>query len=202
MKKGIIYNLSPFNNETNMSSIEYIIKKLLAFILIYVFSAVLGEAIIIGILYGMDYDPLHGIMPDGQISELLFYYGFLIFFLATLLYCRFVEKKNIKFMGFTENPIEYLAGIFIATILLVIIIGIGCIFGSIGFDGFNTNVHIKSFLLWILAFAVQGAAEEIMCRGFLLHSLKNRISVTLAILISSTAFVFPHLSSLLEAELV
>ena len=25
MKKGIIYNLSPFNNETNMSSAEYII---------------------------------------------------------------------------------------------------------------------------------------------------------------------------------
>lgn len=28
MKKGIIYNLNPFNNETNMSSAEYIIKKL------------------------------------------------------------------------------------------------------------------------------------------------------------------------------
>ena len=49
MKKGIIYNLNPFNNETNMSSAEYIIKKLLAFILIYVFSAVLGEAVIMGI---------------------------------------------------------------------------------------------------------------------------------------------------------
>ena len=48
MKKGIIYNLSPFNNETNMSSAEYIIKKLSAFILIYVFSAVLGEGISLG----------------------------------------------------------------------------------------------------------------------------------------------------------
>ena len=74
--------------------------------------------------------------------------------------------------------------------------------GSIEFGGFNTNVNIKSLLLWVLAFGIQGAAEEIMCRGFLLHSLKNRISVPLAILISSTAFVFPHLSSLLEAELV
>ena len=66
MKKGIIYNLNPFNNETNMSSAEYIIKKLMAFILIYFFSAVLGEGVIIGILYGMGYDPLHGIMPVGS----------------------------------------------------------------------------------------------------------------------------------------
>ena len=202
MKKGIIYNLSPFNNETNMSSAEYIIKKLLAFILIYVFSAVLGEGIIIGILYGKGYDPLHGIMPEGQISELLLYYGFLVFSLATLLYCRFVENKNIKSIGFSGNPIEYLAGTLVATILLFIIIGIGCFSSSISFCGFNTNVNIKSLLLWVLAFGIQGATEEIMCRGFLLNSLKNRISIPLAIFISSTAFVFPHLSSLIEADLV
>ena len=202
MKKGIIYNLNPFNNETNMSSAEYIIKKLLAFILIYVFSAVLGEGVIIGILYGMGYDPSHGIMPAGEISELLLYYGFLVFSLVTLLYCRFVEKKNIKFVGFSGNPIEYLAGALVATILLFIILGIGCLCGSISFCGFSTNVNIKSILLWILAFGIQGATEEIMCRGFLLNSLKNRISIPLAILISSTAFVFPHLSSLIEADFV
>ena len=202
MKKGIIYNLNPFNNETNMSSAEYIIKKLLAFILIYVFSAVLGEGVIIGILYGMGYDPSHGIMPAGEISELLSYYGFLVFSLVTLLYCRFVEKKNIKFVGFSGNPIEYLAGALVATILLFIILGIGCLCGSISFCGFNTNVSIKSILLWVLAFGIQGATEEIMCRGFLLNSLKNRISIPLAILISSTAFVFPHLSSLIEADFV
>lgn len=200
MKKGIIYNLSPFNNETNMSTTEYIIKKVLAFILIYVFSALLGEGVIIGVLYGMGYDPLHGIMPDGQISELLFYYGFLLFSVVTILYCRLIEKKKIKFVGFTKKIVEYLAGALIATILLFIIIGISCIIGSVNYCGFNTNVNISSLLLWILAFVIQGATEEIMCRGFLLHSLKNRISIPLAIFISSTAFVVPHLSSLIEAD--
>lgn len=76
-----------------MSGAEYIIKKLFAFVLIYGGSAILGEGIIIGILFGMGYDPLHGVMPEGQISELLLYYGFVIFSLVTLLYCRFVEKK-------------------------------------------------------------------------------------------------------------
>ncbi len=202
MKKSIIYKLSPFNNETNMSGAEYIIKKLLAFILIYGGSAVLGEGIIIGILFGMGYDPLHGVMPEGQIGELLPYYGFLIFGLVTLLYCGFVEKKNMKSVGFSGKPIEYLAGALLASILLVIIITIDCIFDSITFCGFNTTVNVTSLLLWILAFGIQGATEEIMCRGFLLNSLKNRTSIPLAILISSTAFVFPHLSSLSEADFV
>ncbi len=200
MKKRIIYNLSPFNNETNMSGAEYIIKKLLAFILLYGISAVLGEGIIIGILSVMGYDPLHGVMPEGQIGELLLYYGFVIFSLVTLLYCRFVEKKNANSIGFSGKVTDYLAGALLASILLVVIIGISCISGSIQFLGFNTNVTVKSLLLWILAFGIQGAAEEVMCRGFLLNSLKDRISIPLAILISSTAFVFPHLSSLIEAD--
>ena len=75
MKKGIIYRLSPLNNETNMSASLYVIKKALAFILIYVVSAVLGEGVIIGILYGLGYDPLCGIMPEGEIGALLPYYG-------------------------------------------------------------------------------------------------------------------------------
>ncbi|MGN1205302.1 MAG: lysostaphin resistance A-like protein [Lachnospiraceae bacterium] len=202
MKKSIIYNLCPFNNETNMSIAEYIIKKLLAFILIYGFSAVLGEGVIIGILYGMGYDPLNGVMPTGQIAELFVYYGFIFFAFITLFYWRFVEKKTIQSIGFSGNAIDYLAGALLAVILLFIIISICCILGSMTFDGLNTNVDIKSLVLWAIAFCIQGAAEEIMCRGFLLHSLKKRISVLPAIMISSGAFTLPHLPGLLESDLI
>lgn len=200
MKKSIIYNLNPFNNETNMSEAEYIIKKLLAFFLLYGISAVLGEGIIIGLISGMGYDPLHGIMPEGQFSELLVYYGFVIFALVTLVYCRFVEKKDMKSIGFSGKSTDYLLGALLAISLLVVIIGVGCVCGSITFSGFNTNFDVKSLLLWMLAFAIQGTAEEIMCRGFLLNTLKTKISMPLAIIISSTAFVIPHLSSLMEAD--
>ena len=202
MKKGIIYRLSPFNNETDMPALQYAIKKVLAFILIYGVSAVLGEGIIIGILYAMGYDPLQGAMPVGEISELLFYYGFLVFSIVTILYCRFIEKKKIKLIGFSGNPIEYLVGALLAVSLLFLIMGIGCISGTVRFHGLSTDINIKSFWLWILAFGIQGATEEIMCRGFLLNALKTRMSIQMAILISSTAFVFPHLSTLVEADLM
>ena len=202
MKKGIVYKLSPFNNETDMSALLYVIKKVLAFVLIYVVSAVLGEGVIIGILYAMGYDPLNGIIPDANIGELLPYYGFLIFSLVTLLYCRFVEKKKITFMSFKGIFTDYLLGTLLASGLLVIITGIGCVCDSITFLGFNTDVEVKSLVFWMLAFVIQGYAEEIMCRGFLLNSLKIRISTMPAILISSTVFVFPHLFSLMEEDFV
>ena len=155
----------------------------------------------------MGYDPLHGVMPVGQIVELLPYYGFIIFSLVTLNYCRFVEKRTIKSIGFSGNAIDYLAGALLAIILLFIIISIGCILDSMMFVEFNTNVNIKnvnikSLILWILEFGVQGTTEEIMCRAFLLNSLQKRISKPMAIMISSTAFVLPHLFSLLEANFV
>lgn len=202
MKKGIIYNLSPFNNETNMSKAEYVIKKVLAFIMIYIFSALLGEAVVIGVLYGMGYDPLHGVMPNGQISELIFYYGFFIFSAITLLYCRFIEKKKIMLTNIWRKIKDYIFGALIATILLVIIICINCIIGAMNYCGLNANISIESLMLWLIAFFIQGATEEIMCRGFLLYGLKKRISIPLAIFISSTAFVVPHLSSLIEAEFI
>lgn len=70
MKTHVI-NLLPFNNRTEMSRTEYVIKKVLAFILIFFVAGVLGEAVVIGLYTGMGYDPLHGVMPEGQMQILL-----------------------------------------------------------------------------------------------------------------------------------
>lgn len=179
---------------------KYIMKSLLAFVLIYCVSAVLGEGIIIGILYGMGYDPLHGFMPEGQIGELLPYYGYAIFSLVTIAYCKFVEKRTMKSIGFAGKGVDYLLGALLAVILLFIIIGVNCVFGSMMFNGLNTNVSVKNLVLWMLAFGIQGATEEIMCRGFLMKSLQKETSIPMAVVISSTAFVVPHLPSLIEAD--
>lgn len=183
-------------------SIIYTIKKVVTFGVLYAVSAVLGEVLVIGGLVGLGYDPLQGEMPEGPIGELLFYYGFVIFALVTIAYWRLVEKKKLKEIGFSGNPLEYLAGALLAVLLLGIIMGAACVFDAITFHGFSVNVDLGSLLLWIVAFGIQGATEEIMCRGFLLNSLKCKVSAPVAILVSSTAFAFPHLSSLLEADFV
>ena len=198
--KKIISNLNPFNNATDMPMVQYIIKKVLAFVLIYCVSALIGEGVVIGMLYGMGYDPLHGVMPEGLLAGLLPYYGMAIFILVTFIYCILIEKRNPKSIGFTRKAPDYLLGTLIAVILLIIIIGAGCAIGSIEYVGVNADANIKNIILWALAFLIQGAMEEIMCRGFLLSSLQKKVNKPLAVVISSTAFVFPHLLTLIEAS--
>lgn len=200
MKKSIICNLSPFNNYMDMSVGEYVLKKLLAFVVIYCIAAVLGEGIIIGILYGMGCDPSHGLMSTGLIGDLLPYYGFIVFALVTVLYCRFFEKSPLKSMGSTGNIKEYLIGVLLATLLLFTIIILCCSVEVLEFREFNTNANVLNLILWLLAFIIQGASEEIMCRGFLLNALLKKVPVPVAIIISSTAFAFPHFSSLFETN--
>ena len=202
MKKilSVIHNISPFNNREEMSTVEYVIKKALAFGLIYCLSAVIGEGVVIGTLYGMGYDPLHGIMPEGLLADLLPYYGFVVFILITVLYCKIIEKRTLQSNGFKRNITDYLQGILLAVLLLFLIVFPGCVTNVIQFKGFHTDVNVINIVLWLFAFVIQGTAEEVMCRGFLMSSLLKKISVLPAVIISSTAFTIPHLSSLFEAD--
>ena len=145
--KKIISNLNPFNNATDMPVVQYIIKKVLAFVLIYCVSALIGEGVVIGMLYGMGYDPLHGVMPEGLLAGLLPYYGMAIFILVTFIYCILIEKRNPKSIGFTRKVPDYLLGTLIAVILLIIIIGAGCAIGSIEYVGVNADANIKNIRL-------------------------------------------------------
>ncbi|MCR5345066.1 MAG: CPBP family intramembrane metalloprotease [Lachnospiraceae bacterium] len=191
--KTHILNLLPFNNRTEIPAPEFVIKKVLAFILIFYVAGVLGEATVITLYTGMGYDPLHGIMPEGQIAALIPYYGYSLFSIVAMLYCILIEKRSIQDIGITKKPADYLIGIVIAVAMLIFVVLISILTGSATFIGINRDVNIKGMLLWALAFIIQGSEEEILCRGFLMNTLKKKISVSLSVLISSTAFVVPHL---------
>lgn len=201
MKKiAMIKNLSPLNHSDTMSTTAYILKKVLAFFMIYGISAIVGEAIIIGLLNTMGYDPLHGIMPAGQWGTLLPYYGFAMFLLVTILYCRLVEKRNIESLGYSKKITDYFSGGILAVLLLAIIIGLCCFAKAISWEGINENSNIAYILCLWIGFFIQSTAEETMSRGFLLQTLLKKTSAVVAILVSSTAFAFPHFFSLFEAE--
>lgn len=197
--KNFLSNLSPFNNRKDMPVPMYIIKKVLAFILIYFVSAVIGEAVVITILTRMGYDPLHGDMPGEMVAWILSYYGFACFIPVTLVYCKVIEKQPVKAF-FKGKVLDYLWGCLIAIVLLAAITCCSLISGSISFTGINANVGILRLLLYLFGFIIQSAAEEVMCRGFLLNALKNQVNVTMAVLVSSIAFAVPHLSSILSCE--
>lgn len=198
--KKFIKNVSPFNNRQEMPTALYIIKKLLVFLLIYLSFVFIGEGLIVGITSLMGYDPLHGVMPEGNIMMLIQYYGFALFFVLTLLYCKLIEKRKISSLGINKRVYDGFTGAVIAVLLLAVIVGVCCLTGVMSFGGFNTGADYLYLLLLFLGFMVQGSAEEFVCRGLLLPSLLKKTSLPVAVLASSTAFALPHLPTLLEAD--
>ena len=202
--KTHILNVLPFNNRMEMPGTEYVIKKVLAFILIFFVSGVFGEAIVIGLYTGMGYDPLHGVMPEGQIASLIPFYGYILFSIIAVLYCKLIEKRSLQDIGLTGRCSDYLLGIGIAVGMLALAVMICLVTGSLSLSGINGDVSVGGIFFWGLAYIIQGSEEEILCRGFLMNTLKKRISVPIAVFISSTAFVVPHLimTPILDSGLV
>lgn len=198
--KEFIKNISPFNNREEMPKALYIIKKMLAFFLVYALFVGIGEVLIIGILSAMGYDPLHGVLLEGNVAVLLKYYGFSVFFVVTLLYCKLIEKRKIKSLGFNKKVCDYFVGAAGAIILLAVIVCVCCVTGAMRFNSFTSGADVLYLLALLVGFLIQGSAEELVCRGFLLPSLSKKVSLPIAILVSSTAFALPHLPTVLESD--
>ena len=198
---GYVKMLNPFNNLEEMPAVIYTIKKVLAFIVLYWVSAVLGESVILGGLYLAGYDALHGVMPTGFVAELLLYYGFAVFLLVTIRYCKGIEKRTVSSMGFNKKIPDYLIGGVVAIVLLAVIMGVCCVLGGISYEGVGKEINGVYMIGLLAGLVVQSAAEEALSRGFLMNSLAKKIPVPLAVFVSATAFAFPHFSSLMEAPI-
>lgn len=197
MIKSIIHfirGISPFNNDTEMSKAEFVVKKLLGFVLVYGAAAVVGEAVVIGILTAMGYDPLHGVMPDGALMGLMSFGGFAVFGAAALIYCRLVEKRGPAALGLLPRKVpEHILGGSLAVALLLVIAVICCLTGAMSFEGFSGKVGIRDLILFFFVFIIQGAAEEILCRGFLMTSLRQKLSLPAAVNINAAVFILLHM---------
>lgn len=203
MKKIVQYAkmISPFNNMDELTPVVYVIKKLLAFFVIFMVSALVGEGVIIAGLLASRYDFLHGDMPSGNTMELLMYYGYAVYLILTILYCKCIEKRPLKSMGFNRRIGDYFIGTGIAIILLAVIMVLMCAFGAMTYEGIGENIDFKYTIALLGGFMIQGAAEEALCRGFLMPSLQKKVNTKLAVFLSATAFAFPHFSTLFEAKL-
>ncbi|WP_180270837.1 CPBP family intramembrane glutamic endopeptidase [Sporanaerobium hydrogeniformans] len=74
----------------------------------------------------------------------------------------------------------------------LIIVGLG--YGTLHFVGITEeNRHL--FLLMVLAWGIQGASEELLVRGYMFQELREKASVSLALMLSSSYFAILHLGN-------
>ena len=198
--KNYISMVSPFNNNEDIPVFPYVIKKLIAFLFIYFASGIIGEIFVISGLMIAGYDPINGIMPGLNALTLIKYYGFFIHLCCAIMYCKLIEKRNLNSIGFNKSIGSFGLGGIIAIILLTIIIGICTFTNTLTYDGISRNINYTFIITLFGGLIIQSTAEEVLCRGFLMQSLLKKVPVWITIFISSTAFAFPHFSSLFESE--
>lgn len=86
--------------------------------------------------------------------------------------------------------------------LLVPSVAIIVMTGNIRYQGVFENVDLFMIILLTGGFMVQGAAEEILCRGIVLHALKEKTSFAAAMAVSTILFILPHCLSLFAGKII
>ena len=115
---------------------------------------------------------------------------------VVILYCRKLEKRSFSTMGLTRRTAlpEYLIGLGVGLLLFVIVLGLNFLTGSIRFGGvvFRASA-LPLLLLTFLGYLIQGASEEILCRGYFCVSVSRWMPLWVGVLVNSIAFSLMHL---------
>ena len=200
MKKtlaNLISGCNPFSKKEEDNKILYSIRILLSAYLIYFLGLIIGEAVIILGSMPFGYNATDRQLPqDVMLLCSFFGYAFVIF--VVILYAVKIAKLSLKSIGMNENVKTILKGMLLGILSLAIILSVLLASGVISYDGRNRDVNWLQILLFFFAFLVQSAMEEVLCRGYLLHRLKEKTGLAAAIVMNLLFFSVFHFSKLFE----
>nr|WP_307991969.1 type II CAAX endopeptidase family protein [uncultured Niameybacter sp.] len=157
----------------------------------------------LGITFAIENILLKGNETTASLTYLQYIQYVVSFSLAgggVLLVVRWVEKRKITSIGFfKERAISsYFKGVAIAVIGIMAIISILQFKGEVVLKVSVQQLGVNSLGLIILigiAWIIQGAAEEILVRGYMFQSLSAKYGLYKGVLISSIVFALLHLGN-------
>lgn len=124
-----------------------------------------------------------------------------IMILIPMLFCKFIQKRKMRTLGFKKQGMwkEYGIGLLVGLGMMTAIVLIGMVTGSLQLQ-FNSEAMtaggIGMLLLLFVGFLVQGMSEEVFCRSYFLISIsRKKGNVWLGIIVSSLAFGALHLGN-------
>ncbi len=114
----------------------------------------------------------------------------------TIVFCRFIEKRSLESMGLKKEKFlpNYAIGLIIGFVAYSATLGITMLMGAANFEG-GAFRNPLLYTLMCVGWIIQGAAEEIVCRGYFMSSLSAKLPLWAAVLISSVTFGLLHISN-------
>jgi CAAX amino terminal protease family protein len=113
--------------------------------------------------------------------------------LAGIFYCRCVEMRPLRSMGFRKRKAlpHYLFGLAVGTLMMTAITLLTVLSGANSIK-LCSEINFGLIGLYLLGFIVQGMSEEVIFRGYLMTTVGGHHNAFLAIGISSVAFGLAH----------
>lgn len=106
-----------------------------------------------------------------------------------------VERRPLASMGVVRRGAlrSYLGGFGAGALLMCLCVGAALATGAMRLEGSGAQITVGMLLVALGGFMIQGMAEEVQLRGYLLVSLANRTPILAAVAISSVCFAALHL---------
>ncbi len=120
---------------------------------------------------------------------------------ALWIWVRVYEKRPFRSLGFTPKAalIKYLVGFMVGFVMQALTVGLMALSGCVAVEQAGdvaTGVAAVGGSLSVLAcFVIQGASEEIVCRGWYLPVVGARHKPLIAVVVSTVLFALLHVPS-------
>lgn len=133
------------------------------------------------------------IQSDAYMIIMLFANLGMIF--VAFLFCRLIQKRPIRTLGFYKEGIvkEYFIGLAMGFVFFSAAVLICVVSGAVELGGMSPAFSLGVFLLYTVGFLIQGMAEEVLCRGYFMISVARRYPIVLGIIANSLIFAMLHL---------
>lgn len=110
-----------------------------------------------------------------------------------IVYCRFAEHRSLRSMGFVRQGcvVKYLIGMAAGFVMFSATLLISFSAGAVRYVGVGVD-NVPLFALMCVGWLLQGA-EEILCRGYFMPSLSEKLPLWAAVLINALFFSLMHI---------
>lgn len=170
-------------------NLNFILSPIVALILM-ILAEIIGYLVTMTLFFNYIYEPF--------ISHSLELFSFAFISLAVILWARFLEKSSWAGLGmFKKGALkDFLLGWGLGAAMLTACVLLMWGFGAIQVTSFQFSANlVGEFLILVLAWSIQGTAEELLTRGWMFSSLAAKHNIPVGILVSSLFFTFLHLGN-------
>ncbi len=118
---------------------------------------------------------------------------------VVIAYVVLIEKRKVRTLGLTKKALfsEYFIGLAVGLAMFGAVVALGVLLGGFTFAGVSKTLlsALPVIIAMFVGYMIQGASEEILCRGYFCVSAARKSSVIAAILANSAAFALLHLAN-------